>query len=52
MRSVLWFGNFSLDDIIYLRDHEDANHFVLPSLEVVASEAGNVRDVDGSGFVD
>ena len=36
---------------VYFGDHEDTDHFVLPSLEVAPGEAGNVRDVDGSGFI-
>jgi len=52
MHSIVRFDNVSLDNIIYLRDHKDADHFVLPSLEVAPGEAGNVRDVDGGGFVD
>jgi len=51
MGSVSWFGDVAFDYVIYFGDHEDANHFVLPSLEVAPSEARDVGDVDGGGFV-
>jgi len=52
MLGFIQFGGISFDYIIYLGDHEDADHLILPSLEVAPGEARDVGVVDGSGLVE